>query len=568
MRRAASASVLLSLFMIVLVSISFNVRYARAENGDYTIERIKHSIEVTYNGYVFINDTVTLNGQLPESFLIGFPHQYGPYVVRCFAYNLNTDFPVVLDVPLENHIGYYAVKVDFSKVVPQEFTVGFVFSNSLLTQDTQNASIYTLDFPAFPSLTKVITFCNSSIDLPVEASYLSGTAFAYSAENVPAFTHNASSVTFLLPDNKLQLFDVTRMEREISVTTLGEVIGSDTYYMTNKAPYTISTVEITMPAGISNPTAEDQLGRKMADPTQIPENTSRYLINFTLQIRNGESNGFTVSYHLPSSSLKTEGVNRFALNLVLFHNENCYINQASVTFILPEGAKMIQLEGNLADNITSISRSIYQETVTVSKTGIFASDTLSVQLVYEYNALWLSFRPTMWVWMLAVVGSIFVAAWKRPKELIKVSAHVTASKLHPEHLKSFIDAYEEKKKIVSEIDSLGARVQKGKIPRRRYKVMRRTLEARMSTLLGTLAEFKERASAAGGQYVDLVRRLEIAETEINDAETNVKSIEARYNRGEVSLEAYRKLQADYDRRKKNAETTINGILLRLREETH
>ena len=72
--------------------------------------------------------------------------------------------------------------------------------------------------------------------------------------------------------------------------------------------------------------------------------------------------------------------------------------------------------------------------------------------------------------------------------------------------------------------------------------------------------------AAGGKYVDLMRQLEIAETEINEVEANIKSIEVRHTRGELSLEAYRKLLADYQRRKEKTQTAISGILLRLREE--
>jgi chromosome segregation ATPase len=109
-------------------------------------------------------------------------------------------------------------------------------------------------------------------------------------------------------------------------------------------------------------------------------------------------------------------------------------------------------------------------------------------------------------------------------------------------------------------------VRKGRVPRRRYKVRRKTLETRLSTLTRSLAESTERMRAAGGKYADLMRQLEIAETEINEGEANIKSIEARHSRGEISLETYRKLLADYQRRKEVAETTINGILLRLREE--
>jgi hypothetical protein len=63
-----------------------------------------------------------------------------------------------------------------------------------------------------------------------------------------------------------------------------------------------------------------------------------------------------------------------------------------------------------------------------------------------------------------------------------------------------------------------------------------------------------------------MRQLEIAETEINEIETNIKSIKARQSRGDLSMEAYRGLLGDYERRKGRAETTINGTILRLREE--
>jgi hypothetical protein len=63
-----------------------------------------------------------------------------------------------------------------------------------------------------------------------------------------------------------------------------------------------------------------------------------------------------------------------------------------------------------------------------------------------------------------------------------------------------------------------------------------------------------------------MRELEVAEARINEYEANVKVIEGRHSRGELSLEAYRRLLGDYDRRKERNETTIKGILLRLREE--
>jgi hypothetical protein len=246
---------------------------------------------------------------------------------------------------------------------------------------------------------------------------------------------------------------------------------------------------------------------------------------------------------------------------------NYYIDQTSVSFIFPEGAQIISAE-NKNNDLSDVTRSVFQETVTMSKQGVIGMDNVSAQIAYQYNPMWLSFRSTIWVLALAIVGSVIVAvAWKAPKGQPRIYVPTGAVKLDPEHLRSFADGYEEKQKIRLEMESLEARVQKGRIPRQRYKIRRRILEARLATLSRDLGEFKEKMRVAGGQYSDFMRQLEVAETEINEAEANIKSVEARHNRGEISLEAYRKLSADYQRRKENAETTINGVLLRLREET-
>jgi hypothetical protein len=76
----------------------------------------------------------------------------------------------------------------------------------------------------------------------------------------------------------------------------------------------------------------------------------------------------------------------------------------------------------------------------------------------------------------------------------------------------------------------------------------------------------EKMRASGGHYASMMRELEVAEIELNEVETNLRSIEARHSRGELSLEGYRKLLGDYERRREKTETTIDGILLRLREE--
>jgi len=576
MKKTALAITMVTVAIMILVSLSFNVKTIKAQNdGNYTITHVNHEIEVLYDGYIFINDTMQMTGQASDGFLMGFPYKYGSYILQCVAYNSSEIFPVTLNVPLENRVGFYGVEIDFSLGTPQVFTVGFILSNNLLTQDASNTSLYTLDFPAYPSLTKAVAVCNVSISLPEGTTYISGTVNAsnYSEENLPEFTYSPANITFSLTGDKMQMFYVKELESEVRISGIGEVEGSDSYYIESKSLTDISSIEIILPPNASGSSVQDQFGRTMTQPTIADEETNRYTITFTSALESYRSTRFTVKYKLPSNYTTQMGTNNFNITFPLFRNVNYYIEWASVTFVLPEGARISSFETTLTGSAYNVARGVFQETVTINRRDIsYLENVLPsenvLQIVYEYNPLWLSFRSTLWMWALAIVGCTVAIVWKRPKAPARVGVPAVAMRLRPEYFRSFIDAYEEKKKIIFDIESLESRVRKGKIPRRRYKVQRKTLETRLNTLSRNLTELKEKMRAAGGQYVELMQQLEIAETEINEVEANIKSIESRHSRGELSLEAYRKLLTDYQRRKERANTTISGIILRLREEIH
>jgi hypothetical protein len=556
--------------MMVFASFLSNMKVVQARS-DYTIERVNHEITVLYNGYVLINDTVTINvtGQAPTDFSIGFPYKYGEHVLRSVAHNASDFFAVTLYVPLGDRVGFYAVKTSFPQGAPQVFSVEFVLSNRLLVQDSQDATQFTLDFPAYPSLVKPVAICNGSIVLPKDAVFVHGApgGQTYGKENLPEFTDSVGQVVFTSSVDNVRVMDIEEFSSEIRITELGEIDCTDTYYLTNKATEALSFADIVLPSNAFSVSAQDQLGRKMAGPTQIDQVTDRYRVTFESPVETNKSFGFSVGYILPGNYTVQRDTNSFVFNISMFQHLNYYVAQASVSFIMPEGARMVSLEDTLVGDEFSLSRGVYQETATIAKGSVISLDSFNAEILYNYNPLWLSFRPTMWVWALAIVGCAVAVAWRRPKAAVaRAPAPAVVVKIGAEYLKSFVDSYGEKMKIALELDSLEVRVSKGRIPRRRYKVLRKTLETRLGTLDRDLAESKDRLRAAGGKYSDLMRQLEISEAEINEAETNVKSIEARHAGGELSLEAYRKLQSDYQRRKEGAETTIKGILLRLREE--
>ncbi len=249
----------------------------------------------------------------------------------------------------------------------------------------------------------------------------------------------------------------------------------------------------------------------------------------------------------------------------------------------------------MLDPSTSLTRNSFQDTLTITKDGISYvdynlpnSDTL--QFSYTYNPIWVSFRPTFWVSLLAVIGCIGAVVYRKrkPSEKVPIKTRkerfqtsrpaqvttreqalsvepVAGQRVTPDSVREFTDAYDDKKRLNAEIRSLDARAQKGKIPRRQYKVQRGAIEIRLETLTRTTSRLKEVFRSSGSAYADLIKQLDSAEADLTEADENIKKLETQQSKGEISMETYKKNIADFQKRKDKAESTMNGILLRLRE---
>jgi hypothetical protein len=261
----------------------------------------------------------------------------------------------------------------------------------------------------------------------------------------------------------------------------------------------------------------------------------------------------------------------------LFAYFNYYVNSASVTVTPPEGATIVSPTLSEIGTSSTLSRNVFQESLTINRQGISYVDSIIpskdvLTVSFDFNSLWVSFRPTSWMWVIAIIGAVIVAFVKRPKARAvtprAAAARMAAGQaLSPEHIRDFIEAYEEKNKITQELMSLEARAQHGRIPRRRYKVQRKTLEMRLDTLGRNIATLKEILRGAGGTYSDLVKQLETAEIELNEVTMNLKNIEVKHETGEIPLETYRRQLSELGRRKEKAEASIDSLLLRLRGES-
>ena len=468
--------------LCIILPFSLGINPVSAQNSSYSIQRVDHKIEVMYSGQIVISDTIHVTGQLTDGFLIGFPKLYGAHVLKGIAYDANGILPISLNVPFEGHNDLYGASVSFPHESPQVFTVVFILSNDRVHQNNSlNAAA--VEFPAYPSLAKETANCNVTLVLPDFASSISlvkddGTISTtnYIKQNLAAFTSSPAYVTFSIPTGILQLFSVTNLNRKITLSPAGDVVASDSYRIVNNGNDSLVAFGVDVPLEASNIVGRDESGSILTVEV-VGTGSTFQLVNITLtpSLAKNQFTQLTVEYTLPR--VPSEQITNFALNFDIFPYFDYYITEASITIIPPEGAQFLK-----PDPSASLNKDGFQETLTINKAGVSHIDldipSEASQITYSYNPLWLSLRPTLWVWLIVAAGCIAVAFWRRPKTstLPKTATPKLSISLSPDNIRAFTNAYEEKNRITSELSLLDVRAQKGKISRRRYKVQKRKLD--------------------------------------------------------------------------------------------
>ncbi len=585
-------------FLLVFLPIVLQSGTVTAQNTGYTINQVDHSIEVMYSGQVAVRDTIHVSGQVTDGFMIGLPASYSADVLEVIAYDSINVYQVNLGVQLGNQNGFYGASVNFNGNTPSVFTVAFILSNSLITDQT--GGNYTLNFPAYPSLTQEVGSANVTITLPstptaITITKADGTISAtnYVTQNLAAYTYSIGSAAFQV-QGTLDLTTIDQLNRQITLDPTGKVSISDNYHMIDNAISPMGSFVLDVPNNATNLVVKDGFGRTLQTTTSVNGNVLQANASFVLSLSNGQSTFITAYYNLPSATI--QGSQYILNNFKLFPEFNYFVEQATFTFNPPEGASIITPQLSSIDSSSTVTRNAFQDSLTITRDAIsyvnYGTPTsVTIQFSYNYNPIWASFRPTFWGALLG--GGLCVAAvfYTRRKPSEKAPAitktvkltqkdrvtstsqemeeveSVAGQSITSEILREFTDAYEEKKQLNAEMKAMDGRAQKGKIPRRQYKVQRKAIEIRLDTLARNINKIKDTLRRSSN-YSDLVKQLDSAEEDLSDAEQNIKKLELGQGTGEISLETYKKNIGDAQKRRDKAESNINGILLRLREKTH
>ena len=596
-KRTIAALLITAFLLLVILPVALPSGTVSAQTSGYNIDKVDYEVQVMYSGQVVILDTIHVSGQVSDGFMIGLPYKYSAAVLKGIAYDDTHNYQLNLGVQLGNQSGFYGATVDFNGNSPSVFTVAFVLSNQLITE--QGTSGGTLDFPAYPSLAQNVGTCDVSISFPSTPITLTVVkddgnvnGDTYTKTNLPAYTYALGTATFQVPAGTLKLTTISSLNRQVTIDPTGKVTASDSYRIINNSTSLLNAFVLALPLEATNIIVKDQFSTAVANMVTSASGNV-LLANATLGtfLAKGQSTVLVAQYNLPSATL--QGANYVLSDFELFPQTTYFVNQATITFTPPEGATIVTPQAASLDSSSTLTRNTYQDTLTLAKEGLSYVDYLApqqniIQLAYNYNPIWVAFRPTFWASLLASVAcvTVFFVRRRKPKEEtyaekterlsvkeqepmsptqqkavgIKVGQAVTA-----ETIKEFIDAYEDKKQLSAELKSMDAKAQKGRIPRRQYKVQRTAVETRLEGIDRSIERTKEKLKGTAGTYADLAKQLDLAEADLAEAEENIKTLDIRQSTGEISIEAYKRDIGDYQKQRDKAESAINGILLRLRE---
>jgi hypothetical protein len=581
---------MLTMFTMLLLStlaLALIVKDSYAQDLASTVDvEVNHLVTVHDGGFVSINDTVTLfkkQGEQPQpitEFQLGFPHEYKSYIYQIFAFDLQNPqqrLTLDLDTGLGKE-GFYGVKVHFKDAVDlnsmesYSFVLVCEFSDLITANVVGSATSFNLDFPVYPSLVQEVSVCNTTVVLPSGANYTSSShSFNQTASNIftlekkplAEFTREIGFLAFTSSTTFNQL-RVDEVERQIVLNEWNELFVSDSFKITNRALQDISAVWFLLPKNAFDINAKDGIGNKLKVSSGEIGNVLKTTITLAAPIKQSQDAYILVSFKLPwKTYINQNGWSDYVFNFKLFEPMNMTVNKVTVTVDLPEGSEFQSSTATAQPSL--VQNGIYGKEAVFSLNNITSYQNLDFAVTYRYAIFWSSFRITLWTAALvAVVGAVVLL--KQLKGAPTTVTVPTALAIHPEELRNYVKTYEDQSKLLTERESLEAQARKGKIPRRLYKVRSRTIESRLTMLSRDMATLRDKIRSAGSRYADMMRQIEIAQTELQGVEADIKRTEARYKRGEISAAAYHKLLEDNFKRRDRAQTNIEGVLLRLREE--
>ncbi len=568
MRRKAIVAILFLISYILLIPLSPSVDAEKGSTKPHV--ELSRLIEVRDWGLVVMNDTVSIinNGSEPILFFqVGLPSNFSQslkYVCASTEHGerLSTTRGVDMDLA-----GIEGIKIALLKAIDVgekfNFTITYVFSD-MVTPSTRG---YNVTFPEYPVLAFDAVSCNITVVLPSDSSLLDSSweeggvpTLSHAEQPLPAYSNETGFVYF---SGSMKVLECEYAKREVVFDPSGQIFFYDSLRLHNLGMNTISTMSFTLPRGAHDIVAYDYFGElettsSESEDTGVPE--------VTVKLRHPALRGrpyfdacsFTLKYVVPAKNcVKQTGLWDYVFETERFSSFDWIIRELTFKIALPEGGEFSDLYGAQGN----VTREGYRSVLTLRMEDVIPFRDLGVKVAYRYIIFWSAFRPTIWIGILISILCA-ITAFHRARG-------ISIEPIPPKTLglmRDLIDVCDERVALRSELEALEDAYHRGRIRKKDYKRRTKIIERQRFLLDRQFVELRRELRRAEPRFVDALRRMEVAETEIETAKAGIRELKARYRRGEISREAFERLMEDYEKRIDKAKTTIDDVIMEFKEE--
>jgi hypothetical protein len=353
-------------------------------------------------------------------------------------------------------------------------------------------------------------------------------------------------------------------KRDVKIDAWGGISVTDQCVVTNNSNESLQIVSLYLPSNASAITAQDIFGTYGQTSLTITKFETYVAVRIYLRnsLSSQQKTNLLAAYSLPSNIyISQKGWQDYTINISLNKPTDWFVKHFMLVVGLPEGA-----EYQAASKTPSlVQKSGFSVSVEYAEANFTQTNESTITLQYQYFILWAIFRPALWTGIaVAIFSAIFFTRRKFKSSAAIVSTVPFSSSL----LRDFVNRYEERRRLRSELESMENQIEKGKLSRRKYRLRKSSVDDHISRLDKELLELRNKIAAASEQNLERMKHLNKAEAEIETLKNDIERAEARFLRKEITAEARRKMLDECNRMKERAENTIEETLLRLKEEIH
>jgi len=526
--------------------------------------RMERIVQTNDWGTTFVNDTVRMSTTGPATYLdLGVPSTVAKKMGSLTV--IDSQGMGLRAIPLaEDTIrGYLPIRVELpGRIGNYSIVMKSAFSGLLSFNGT--TSRYTLTYSPFAVVDGNFTVISASLNVKtgdwtsIVPSGINGTSssgtFQTSTSTLGKYNTTLGKLSFASATQSN--LDVTA-SRVIMISQSANAHVTDAYNVTNMGR-DIPSLSFLLPKGIASTSGSDIIGRLDETKLRITAQDNGTQVTFTPRfgtIRAGGGANLKLDYDLQRGvHITTSSLGEYSLTFRMLDSVKFVQPNLQTRILLPAGFKVESLAGPPA---TFSSNQIVLEAADVSP----LSD-LSFSLSYRLDPFWASLSPLVWLGLVegTLAASVLVLGVSSAKAEIGGTA---PSGL----LGRLVDRFDEKAALRMELEKLEEDMSRGALARHDFKRRRRIIEIRILEIDRQISPLKQELTSSSQRYADLVRRIELAEAELQAVRSSMSDLRNQYRSGRISKESYESLNSDLIRRKEKAQQSSDSIVIGLREET-